>query len=66
VCGSVRWQIQTDLVFLLTIDGSTVNAGKGQPCVSVICGVCSSVQLFNVFTLGLADQLGIRKGDTNG
>lgn len=65
ICHTNRWQLQADIVFLPIIEGTGVNLGKGQPCAAAICGTCSSVQLFNVFFLGIADKLGF-KGEADG
>ncbi len=64
ICHTTQWELAQDLVFLpsLTTDAN-INLGNGQPCVSAICRTCGSVQLFNVFRLGIADKIGIKQSD---
>lgn len=66
ICGSNRWQLNPDLTFLPLIEGKDINLGRGQPCVSAICSVCGSLQLFNALTLGLGDKLGVGKAESSG
>jgi hypothetical protein len=47
------------------MEGANINLGRGQPCISAICMVCGSVQMFNAFTLGLAEKLGVGKPDSS-
>jgi hypothetical protein len=64
ICHTTQWELAQDLVFLpsLTVDGS-INMSSGQPCISAICRTCGSVQLFNVFRLGIAEKIGIKRSD---
>jgi hypothetical protein len=66
VCRTNRWQLNPDVYFLPIAEPIGINIGTGQPCVSAICYTCGSVQLFNIFSIGLAETLGFKKPDSNG
>lgn len=37
-------------------------SGRVMPCIATVCTNCGVVQLYNIFTLGIADALGISAG----
>jgi hypothetical protein len=58
-CGHLAFGIEQEISYVLV--GPPI--ARVAPCVMVTCQNCGHVLLFNVFTLGVADMLGIKKVD---
>jgi len=46
---------ETSIPFQMRFDGPSL------PCVPIICATCGYTQLYNVFVLGIAEALGLRR-----
>jgi hypothetical protein len=64
ICGTNAWSLAQDVYFIpvFTLPG-TPHDPSGQPCISAVCNTCGSVQLFNLFKLGVAEKFGIKPSE---
>jgi predicted nucleic-acid-binding Zn-ribbon protein len=59
-CGERQWKLGTEPLVLFAFDIQTRTPQRnGYPSIVLICKVCGLTHLYNAYTLGVADMLGL-------
>jgi hypothetical protein len=63
-CGNRNWSLPIGFVMFPVLPhptGDIVIGGQNYPTIPIICNICGNMQFFNVFMLGVADVLGVKR-----